>query len=517
MIKANLITRCLPACLSAWLSVALLVTEYAHAAEKTVSSTPLASLLELKEPALTLHAPLIQDWKLRQGTRVLFVEKHDLPMVDLHISFAAGSHYEGNTPGLAAMTLSMLNEGSTLKDAQALARAFDQLGVNVENGISTEQSHFTLRTLSSPEIRLPAMALLAEMLSQPSFTESGLRHARHELETRLKLDQIDPQSRAHALVHKALYVDDPLLNPMYGTLDGLKRIDTTQVRAFYRRAYTATNAQIVIVGDLSREQAQVLSQTLSDALPSGPALPVSGALVASTNTGTTLHLQESTTQTLLMMGHNSLPDHHPDALAVRISNVIFNQILNKQLRELHSVTYGVLSDINHAKGQTPWVIHLSLPPHYSQATIAQIKALFAQYIKEGPSKEQLDDIKKYIRKALPQLTATNASLRNELVIINRFDQSLNFTHKTQAIQNMTPAHIRGAMSRHFKTEGWVSVTVGPQAEQLPLPERTRPQDSTQSICTSTNWASFGAQTTLGRGPMLWQLKHTPLPRYPMRT
>lgn len=132
-----------------------------------------------------------------------------------------------------------------------------------------------------------------------------------------------------------------------------KRIDTTQVRAFYRRAYTATNAQIVIVGDLSREQAQVLSQTLADALPSGPALPVSGALVASTNTGTTLHLQESTTQTLLMMGHNSLPDHHPDALAVRISNVIFNQILNKQLRELHSVTYGVLSGYQSRQGPNP--------------------------------------------------------------------------------------------------------------------------------------------------------------------
>jgi predicted Zn-dependent peptidase len=39
---------------------------------------------------------------------------------------------------------------------------------------------------------------------------------------------------------------------------------------FYRRAYTAANAQIVIVGDLTLQQAQTLSRSLANALPAGP-------------------------------------------------------------------------------------------------------------------------------------------------------------------------------------------------------------------------------------------------------
>ena len=171
-----------------------------------------------------------------------------------------------------------------------------------------------------------------------------------------------------------------------------------------------------------------------------------------------------------MLAQNALPNQHPDGVAIRAGHIIFSHILNESLREERSITYGVLSDIPHAQGPTPWIISLKTPSRYSQSALTHIKALFAQYLEEGPSEAELDDIKQYLQRALPQLTASNLEMRNELSIISRFNQPLTFDYKTQQIQAMTREQIKAAMNRHFKADGWVSVTVGPSVEQQPLPD-----------------------------------------------
>ena len=148
----------------------LSLTAHAHATEHPAPTAPLQSLNELSASVPTTRSPTIKAWKLRQGTKVLFVENHTLPMFDIRINFAAGSNQDGNSPGLAAMVLSLFNEGTEFKDANTLAKDYDRLGVALGNGINREQSYFTLRSLSAPEIREPAMQLFTQMLSRPGFS-----------------------------------------------------------------------------------------------------------------------------------------------------------------------------------------------------------------------------------------------------------------------------------------------------------------------------------------------------------
>lgn len=56
--------------------------------------------------------PEIQSWNTSNGARVLFVAAPDLPMVDVRVVFDAGSARDGDTPGLADMTNSLLNDGA---------------------------------------------------------------------------------------------------------------------------------------------------------------------------------------------------------------------------------------------------------------------------------------------------------------------------------------------------------------------------------------------------------------------
>ncbi|MCU1729333.1 insulinase family protein [Pseudomonas sp. 7P_10.2_Bac1] len=486
MSNASLVARCTLIGLIALLGVFLSVGCYVRASEYPSPTASLQSLRELAAPADATLAPPIQSWTLKQGSRVLFVENHNLPMVDLKISFAAGSYYDGETPGLAAMTQGLFTVDSALKQADEIDRGFDRYGVTITYGMNAEQSYFTLRSLSAPQSLAPVMSLLTETLSQPSFSQENLARIKRTLHADLKLEDIIAQARALAKIRAELYPGQPLSRSSNGTHDSLQQMDATQVRAFYQRAYTAANAQIVIVGDLTPEQARTLTQTLADALPQGPALPPPQTFVTTANTGKTLHIEDSTNQTLLMMAQNALPNTHPDAMAIRVAHVVFNHVLNDQLREKHSVTYGVESDIEHALGTSAWIIHFNTPPQYSQKALEQVNALFAQFLKDGPTEEQLDSIKKYTRQALPQLMATNKNVLNELAIINRFSQTQDLTRKTADIQKITPAQIKAAMNRHMNANNWVTVTLGPRVAQQPLPDIIRGEDNSRPVCNSTN-------------------------------
>src|SRR6476469_9843571 len=59
------------------------------------------------------HAALkIDTWTLPNGTRVLFVESHAIPVVDLSVEFDAGERRDPrNKAGLAALTNAMLARG----------------------------------------------------------------------------------------------------------------------------------------------------------------------------------------------------------------------------------------------------------------------------------------------------------------------------------------------------------------------------------------------------------------------
>jgi zinc protease len=50
-------------------------------------------VLSLATP-LSNAAPRIERWQTTAGARVLFVENHALPIVDIQVDFAAGTAYE---------------------------------------------------------------------------------------------------------------------------------------------------------------------------------------------------------------------------------------------------------------------------------------------------------------------------------------------------------------------------------------------------------------------------------------
>lgn len=95
----------------------------------------------------TIHTQ-VQAWKTTAGTDVKFVEARELPIVDVILRFKAGTTQDTLYPGLAALTLSMLDEGSQAYTAAQQAEHLERLGAVMEKQVRLEHATLRLRSLS---------------------------------------------------------------------------------------------------------------------------------------------------------------------------------------------------------------------------------------------------------------------------------------------------------------------------------------------------------------------------------
>ncbi|WP_191489424.1 M16 family metallopeptidase [Pseudomonas sp. FEN] len=447
---------------------------------KVLASTDGSTVKPLQSLSAVLHLPptpatrVVRGWKTLSGSKVLFVETHGLPLIDVAVSFAAGSRYDGDRHGLAVMVLSLLNEGSDGKDVDAIMTAFDSLGVKIGNGINRDHGFFTLRSLSDETVRTPALQLFSEVLGKPSFTPDAIRRVKSEtLDRQLRQDNALDTWISHR-APPLLYSRHPYAQPLYGTRESIARITVDQLRAFHGEAYSAGNAVILLVGDLSVAQAQTISVNISDALPKGPALPPPANASRHDSVIGITHIERPTSLVQLDLAQIAPSRHHPDYVALYVASLIFgggfDSRLMKELREQHGITYSASSQLTNWQGQGPFHINLSTPPEYSEAVIQRVKLMFEQFLKDGPTEQELQNVKQSMQGDMALDGASNADILQALLVIARHDLPLSLTDFAEQAQRLTRETIKAALNAHFDANGWVVTSAGPSVPQKTLPD-----------------------------------------------
>lgn len=445
----------------------------AKAAAGGAEPARLESLAELNGQAPTRRSLDIQTWHTEQGARVLFAPAHELPMFDLRLTFAAGSSQDDGVPGLATLTNAMLNEGVPGKDVGAIAAGFESLGAEFGNGAYRDMAVASLRSLSAAEQREPALALFAEVLGQPTFPEDALARIKNQLLAGFEFQKQDPGKLASLKLFQRLYGEHPYGHPSDGTAESIPAIGREQLAAFHARAYAAGNAVIALVGDLSRAEAEAIAAQVSAALPPGPALP----RIAQPQTPEPgpSHIEFPSNQTHLMIAQLGIDRRDPDYAALYLGNQIFGgggfgTRLMSEVREKRGLTYGVYSGFSAMQARGPFMIHLQTRAELSEGTLTLVKQLLADYLRDGPTREELDNAKRELAGSFPLSTASNADIVGQLASMGFYDLPLSYLDDfMRDVQALSVEQVKTAMARHLDPEALVVVTAGPSVAQKALP------------------------------------------------
>jgi zinc protease len=451
----------------------------AHAEADSTAARPantLQSLAELDGKAPSRRQLNIQNWTTAEGARVLFVEARELPMFDLRVTFAAGSSQDGNTPGLATLTNAMLNEGVAGKDVTAIAEGFEGLGADFGNGSYRDMAVASLRSLSVKDKREPALKLFAEVAGKPTFPEDALKRIKNQLLAGFEYEKQNPGKIAGKALFGKLYGEHPYAHPSDGSAESIPGITLEQLRAFHAKAYAAGNAVIALVGDLSREEAETIAAQVSAALPKGPAL-AKPAQPVEPEAGAT-HIDFPSKQTHLMLAELGIDRQDPDWPALSLGNQIlgggaFGTRLMSEVREKRGLTYGVYSVFSPMQVRGPFMINLQTRAELSEGTLKLVQGILADYLKSGPTQQELDDAKRELAGSFPLSNASNASIVGQLGAIGFYNLPLTWLEDfMQQSQALTVEQVKAAMNKHLAADKLVIVTVGPSVPQKPLPAPT---------------------------------------------
>ncbi|MFH6600257.1 M16 family metallopeptidase [Ectopseudomonas khazarica] len=452
----------------------------------TGEGAKLQSLAALDNQAPTRRTLDIQTWNTAQGAKVLFVEAHELPMFDLRLTFAAGSSQDGDVPGLAALTNAMLNEGVPGKDVGAIAAGFEGLGADFGNGSYRDMAVASLRSLSAREQREPALALFSQVLGKPTFPADSLARIKNQLLAGFEYQKQNPGKLASLELFEHLYGKHPYAHPSDGTPQSIPAITRQQLQAFHARAYTPGNAVIALVGDLTRSEAEAIARQVSAALPQGPAL----AAIAQPQTPKpgSSHIEYPSNQTHLMLAQLGIDRRDPDYAALYLGNQIFGgggfgTRLMSEVREKRGLTYGVYSGFSAMQARGPFMINLQTRAELSEGTLALVKQLLADYLRDGPTQQELDNAKRELAGSFPLSTASNADIVGQLASMGFYDLPLSYLDDfMRDVQGLTTEQVKAAMARHLDPAALVVVTAGPTVAQKELPPPTeRPSELPSTV------------------------------------
>lgn len=448
------------------------------ACTSTAPGTALESLAALETQAPSARQLDIQQWQTAEGARVLFVQASELPMFDLRLTFAAGSSHDGAVPGLASLTNAMLNEGVPGKDVSQIAADFENLGADFSAGAYRDMAVASLRSLSDPALSKPALSLFSEVIGRPTFPDDALARLKNQLLAGFEYQKQDPGTQANLKVFERLYGNHPYAHPSSGDERSVPGITSAQLKAFHARAYTAPNAVIALVGDLTRERAEAIAAQISAALPKGPALPKIPQ-PATPKAGLS-HIEFASNQTHLVLAQLGIDRSSPDQPALALGNQIFGgggfgARLMHEVRERRGLTYGVYSGFSPMQVRGPFMISLQTRADYSEGTLALIKDLLRDYLREGPTAKEVDDAKREMAGSFPLSTASNADIVGQLAVMGFYDLPLTYLDDyMRKIQALTVEDVKAAWARHLNPDDLVVVTVGPNVTQTPLPAPTNP-------------------------------------------
>ena len=408
-----------------------------------------------------LAAP-VQSWTTAQGTRVYFIETHSLPMIDVQISFLAGSAFDpADQPGLAAMTAAMLDQGAGERDEKAVAETLADIGAQLGSGAGMDSASMSLRTLSDPERRATAVSLMVDALARPHFDAAVFKRDQARSVAALKESLTKPQVLAQRAYMSAIYPEHP-----YGRLttpESLARIERNDLERFWRRHYSAARASVALVGDLTRAEAEALVVQITEALPADQVdvpktLPPPQATRANT-----VRVDHPASQAHLMVGMPAVARDDPEQIALQVGNYTlggggFVSLLTKAVREDRGYAYSVYSYFDPKLVEGPFTIGLETKRAQASDALRVVDQVLGDFIERGPTAAQLKAAQDNIAGGFALRIDSNAKLAANLNVMAFYGLPTDWLEKyPERVRALTVEQVRSAFRKHVSPAHLVTV------------------------------------------------------------
>ena len=331
---------------------------------KVVSKPPAAGLEWSKMPGPSaskgFQSPKFVKKSLANGLNVWVASWKTLPLVSVQLLMNAGS---GDDPpgksGLATLTATLLDKGTTTKTATELAELAENLGATFSAGAGSDRTATGFSTVSRN--LEPSLELLGEMLKSPRFDAKDFSR-----EQELQLNELasGPDNIgwiARRAFSAILYgADHPYGNPMDGSVETVKGLTLDDVKRFHADHLGPQGATLIVVGDADPDTLlPMVEKQLGGWKPQAKSPAARPESQAAIKPGVIYFVDKpGAVQSSISVGRRWADRSDARYFATLLGNRILGgdylSRLNRNLRERNGFTYGASSNFQYRRSGSVW-------------------------------------------------------------------------------------------------------------------------------------------------------------------
>ena len=442
------------------------------------SIPPVGQLAALDFPAIT-HA------KLSNGMALDYVQRRGVPVTQIALAFDAGSAADGpQAHGLAAMTMDLLDEGTSRLSSQQVAETEERLGADVSASNGSDRSYVMLNALS-PNLA-PSLDLMSDVVKDAAFRPDDIERIRAQTLTAIAQTQKDPTRVARRLLPVVLYgANHPYGGPSGGDPAAIGKFGRADLVAFEQRWLRPDNAKLFVVSDRPLSEVQPLLEArfgnwTAPALTKGvktfiaaPARPAAPRILLVNRPGAP---QSS------ILGGQLLPlDPRGDIIPFDAANDAlggdFLARLNMDLREEKGWSYGVGGNESVMLHAVPYLVSAPVQADRTGDSLAELNRLITEFLtSKGVTHEELNRVVTKSINQLPGEFETSGAVLGAMMNIDMLGYPDNY-YETLApkYRAQTEASLDKAARSALDPKGFTWIVVGdaakvrPQLEKLGIP------------------------------------------------
>jgi zinc protease len=432
-----------------------------------------------------LDFPDIVHAKLSNGIAVNFVQRSSVPVTQVAMAFDAGSATDSpQAHGLAAMTMDLLDEGTSKLTSQQVAEAEERLGADVSTSNGADRSYVMLNALS-PNLA-PSLDLMSDVVKDAAFRPGDIDRIRAQTLTSIAQTQKDPTRVARRLLPSVLYgASHPYGGPPGGDPAAVGKFGRADLAAFEQRWIRPDNVKIFVVSDRPLSEVQpLLEARFGNWAPPASAKGVKAfpALLPRPAAPKILLINRPGAPQSSILGGQLLPiDPRSDIVPFDAANDVlggdFTARLNMDLREDKGWSYGVGGNEAVMLHAVPYLVSAPVQADRTGDSLAELNAQITGFLTtKGVTPEERDRVVVKSINQLPGEFETSGAVLGAMMDIDMLGKPDNY-YETLApeYRSLTAATLDKAARSAMDPKGFTWIVVGdaakvrPQLEKLGMP------------------------------------------------
>lgn len=373
--------------------------------------------------------------ELGNGVVAIAQETAAAPAVAINATFFAGSAQDPpDLPGVAYLTRRVIDRGTVHHSASEIADALDDRGVSLR--VAAARDSFSVSCNCLSEDVAPLLALIADIVREPTFPEEEIQKRRREAVTSIRQDDDNPSARAIDVLVEMLYgAAHPYGRRFKGSATSLAAIERRHLADFHVRCLTASALRLAIVGDVRADAALAAAEELFGDWR-GPTAAADVVLPPPGRATRQLRHEPmpGKPQSDIGYGFTGIRRLDPRYYAYWMMNNILGQFglggrLADNIRERQGMAYYAYSTFEARVSEGPLIIRAGVNPSDVERTIDAIDAEVRALGQAGPTPVEFADTRESLIGSIPRMLESNESIAEFLLGAEQFGLGLDYDRR----------------------------------------------------------------------------------------